>query len=144
MKYQASELQNPIDDWVIVIIDDMPDNIAVARTALEFHGAKVRTANSGPEGLKMLQEMQPTVILLDIRMPQMDGWEVFKAIRKRSHLAQVPVIAITAYAMNKDRDDVMEAGFDGYVAKPFDIFTFASEIEKLTTRAIRQRQEQQR
>lgn len=140
MKYQIQEAENPITDWVVVIIDDMPDNSALAQAALEFKGATVYTASNGPDGLALLDTLQPTVILLDIRMPKMDGWQVYERIRQNTALDPVPVIAITAYAMHKDRDDVLKAGFDGYITKPFDMFTFVNEVEHITTRARQKRQ----
>jgi two-component system, cell cycle response regulator DivK len=141
MKYQAQQPQNSIQGWVVLVIDDMPDNSAVAQLALEFHGAVVHTAHTGQAGLALLETIKPNVILLDIRMPQMDGWHVYEAIRKNPTHAHTPIIAVTAYAMEKDRNDALEAGFDGHIAKPFDVLTFGSQIEELATRALNKRQQ---
>lgn len=127
-------------DWVILIVDDTPDNVIVAKTALEFHGATVHMANNGEEGLGILKDLRPTVILLDIRMPKMNGWAMFKSIRENPEMNATPVIAITAYSMEEDRKQILEAGFDGYISKPFDVFNFAQNIQTLTIDAIERRQ----
>lgn len=120
--------------WVVLIVDDTPDNLEVARTALQFHGAQVHTATNGIEGLRKLEEIEPTVILLDIRMPKMDGWTVFRTARGNPATAHIPIIAVTAYAMDNNRDDLLRAGFDGYIAKPFDVSDFVEEIARAVNR----------
>lgn len=141
--YEIQKPQNPIDEWDILIIDDEPDNSAVARRALEYHGATVHIAMSGKEGLALLETLRPTVILLDIRMSVLDGWQVFELIRKLPDHATVPIIAVTAYAMKEDRDKALRLGFDGYIVKPFDVFIFAQEVERLTTQALENQQAKQ-
>jgi len=130
MKYRSKDMSNkPPLNWTVLIVDDKQDNLIVAKTALKFHGAQVHTATNGEEGLELLKTIKPTVILLDIRMPQMDGWAMFKSIRETPELAHIPVVAITAFAMDGDQEEIMKAGFDGYISKPFDMFTFVSQIE---------------
>ena len=115
-------------DWVVLLIDDMPDNLVVAELALKYHGAQVFTATNGQEGLDLLQQIRPTVILLDIRMPTMDGWTMFDILRATPETRDIPVIAVTAYAMDTDKERILATGFDGYMAKPFNVVTFVSEI----------------
>ncbi|NJL58220.1 response regulator [bacterium] len=117
-----------VKDWVVLLVDDTPDNLIVAETTLNYHGAAVYTASSGSEALRLLNDIQPTVILLDIRMPGMDGWKVFENLRANPQTASIPVIAVTAYAMDRDRDEVLARGFDGYIAKPFDVMAFIDTI----------------
>ncbi len=126
---------NVLKGWVLLIVDDAPDNLMVAKTALQFHGAEVHTAVNGEDGLELLKKLQPTAILLDIRMPKMDGWAMYQSVRENPTTARTPVIAITAYAMESDRDEILNAGFDGYIAKPFDLFTFLQDIERFVTQA---------
>lgn len=116
----------------ILIVDDQFDNIVVAQTVLEFHGAQVHIAGNGQEGLALLDTFAPTAILLDLSMPVMDGWEMLERLRARPDLAGVPVIAVTAHAMHGDRYRVMKAGFDEYIAKPYDIY----ELVRRVTQAI--------
>ena len=139
----ATGILSEVANWTVLIVDDTPDNLMVAKTALQFHGAKVYTAMNGEEGLQSLRTLKPTVILLDIRMPKMDGWEMFKFIRKNPATAEIPIIAITAYAMESDREDILAGGFNGYIPKPFDIFTFVEEIAKIIQRATLNQQESQ-
>jgi len=117
-----------VTDWIVLVVDDMPDNLVVAQLALKYHGAQVFTATNGQEGLDLLQQVQPTVILLDIRMPTMDGWQMFEILRGSPETRDIPVIAVTAYAMDTDKERILAAGFDGYLAKPFNVVTFVSEI----------------
>jgi len=114
--------------WTVLIVDDEPDNRTIAQTVLSFSGAKVHTAVHGSDGLKLLGDMTPSFILLDLSMPIMDGWEMLKQIRTNPKTQNIPVIALTAHAMAGDRERVMEAGFDGYIAKPFRLGTFMSEL----------------
>ncbi len=114
--------------WSVLIVDDEPDNVGVAQKVLTFNGATVRVARNGVEGLKMLESFFPTFILLDLSMPEMDGWEMFRRVRQIDSLANTPIIALTAHAMSGDRERVMEAGFDGYIAKPFRIDSFLEDI----------------
>jgi two-component system cell cycle response regulator DivK len=117
-----------VSGWTVLIVDDEPDNLAVASKVLTFGGARVYTAPNGVEGLKVLEEIIPSFILLDLSMPEMDGWDMFKHIRANPNTQQIPIIALTAHAMAGDRERVMEAGFDGYIAKPFRLSTFMAEI----------------
>lgn len=120
-------------DWTVLIVDDEVDNLGVARKVLSFNGANVCEARNGLEGLEVLETVTPTFILLDLSMPEMDGWEMFKIVRSRDELAIVPVIALTAHAMSGDKERVLEAGFDGYIAKPFRIQSFLEDIQACIT-----------
>ncbi|MDW8300471.1 MAG: response regulator [Anaerolineae bacterium] len=132
MKFRTPEpIRGEIRKWTILIVDDTPDNLAVARAALNHFGVQVHTASSGEEGLNLARQLKPTLILLDIKMPKLSGWDVLRAIRQDDSLAHTLVIAITAYAMDTDREEALAAGFDGYISKPFDLFTFVAEVERI-------------
>jgi len=94
----------------------------------------VHTAMSGEEGLALLKSVRPTVLLLDIQMPRMNGWDMLKAVRAVPDHAQLPVIAVTAYAMDGDRERILAAGFDGYIAKPFNVMVIIQEIQRYLNR----------
>ena len=115
--------------WVILIVDDHPDNIAIAKTALEFYGAEVHIAMNGAEGLAFLDSIRPTAILLDLSMPVMSGWEMFEKLRDYQDISGVPIIAVTAHAMDNDRKRVLQAGFDCYISKPYDIHALITHIQ---------------
>jgi two-component system, cell cycle response regulator DivK len=125
-----------VSHWKVLIVDDKPDNLTLAKTALKYYGAEVHTATNGEEALEALKSLRPTVILLDIRMPKMDGWATFKSVRENPEIADTPIVAITAYAMDSDEEQIMKAGFDGYISKPFNMLTFVSQIEKFVVKAI--------
>jgi CheY-like chemotaxis protein len=88
----------------------------------------VHIAHNGVEGMAILQDVVPTFIMLDLSMPEMDGWEMRDRVRSQPHLQHVPIIALTAHAMAGDRDRVFAAGFNGYISKPFRINSFLEEI----------------
>lgn len=129
----------PIDkevaNWTVLIVDDEQDNLGVAEKILTFYGARVYTARNGLEGLQVLETVTPNFILLDLSMPQMDGWQMLKALRADARWARIPVIALTAHAMPGDRDRVMEAGFDDYITKPFRLMSFVSDVKQSLQRS---------
>lgn len=122
-------LPTKVGDWVVLVVDDHPDNLTVAKTALTFYGAKVVTANNGQEGLEALPQVQPNLILLDLSMPVMSGWTMFEQVRADPTWDAVPIVALTAHAMHGDRERVLEAGFQGYIPKPFNVVTLVSDIQ---------------
>ncbi|MBE2271500.1 MAG: response regulator [Anaerolinea sp.] len=122
------------DGWVVLVVDDQQDNLLVAQTTLEFFGAEVHTAYNGEEGIALLDTIRPTVILLDLRMPVLNGWETLKRLQARTDLRRVPIIAVTAHAMSGDRQRVFAAGFDDYISKPYDIELLPARLEAAITR----------
>ncbi len=131
-------LSNPDPDvagWVVLVVEDEPDNLDVACQVLMFFGAEVHTAANGIEALAKLKEIKPTLILMDLSMPKMDGWKAFTEIRSRPEMSAIPVIALTAHAMDSDKKRVNEAGFNGYITKPFMIETFVTDIKNCLERA---------
>ncbi|MEL6308636.1 MAG: response regulator [Chloroflexota bacterium] len=119
-----------IKNWIVLIVDDEPDNLGVAQKVLSYGGADVHIARNGLEGLAVLDKITPTFILLDLSMPEMDGWEMFNRARANDKLANVPIIALTAHAMSGDKERIEEAGFDGYIPKPFRINSFMEDIHR--------------
>jgi two-component system, cell cycle response regulator DivK len=106
-------------DWHVLVVDDNPDNLAVASLSLRHRGAKVYTATNGDECIALLATFQPTFILLDISMPIMDGWQTLKMIKANKATKDIPVIALTAHIHAEERQRIFEAGFNGYIGKPF-------------------------
>lgn len=117
------------NDWTVLIVDDEPDNLGVAQKVLSYGGANVHIARNGVEGLTVLKSLKPTFILLDLSMPEMDGWEMFERTRSDEKFSDVPIIALTAHAMAGDKERIEEAGFDGYIPKPFRINSFMEDIQ---------------
>jgi CheY-like chemotaxis protein len=123
-------ISQDINDWTVLIVDDEFDNLSVAKKVLSYGGAMVHIAENGMDGLAVLENVDPTFILLDLSMPEMDGWEMFKQARSMKRLQNVPIIALTAHAMAGDKEKVISAGFNGYIAKPFRINSLLDEIRK--------------
>jgi CheY-like chemotaxis protein len=113
----------------ILVIEDNPDNIRLVDYVLRAHGYEPLLATSGAEGLRIAGETKPDLILLDIRMPHMDGYEVAARL-KQMDLEGTKIVAVTASAMVGDRERIAAAGFDGYIQKPIDPETFIADIEQ--------------
>ena len=124
-----------IQSWKILVVDDDEDNRNVASQYLGFLGAEVRTAVDGETGLAALGAFQPTFILLDLSMPAMDGWEMHRRLRAEPSTAHIPVIALTAHAMQEDADKAIATGFNGYITKPFLLSTLITDIKQSLARA---------
>jgi CheY-like chemotaxis protein len=115
----------------VVIIDDEPDSLAVASFILGFYGARVRTADNGQGGLKLVQSIKPKFVITDLSMPEMDGWEFLSQLRTDTGTQDIPVIALTAHAMKGDRERVLTAGFDSYLTKPLSANTFIQQLVEI-------------
>jgi two-component system cell cycle response regulator len=102
----------------ILVIEDNPDNRELMRYLLTSFGYEPIVASSGHEGVEMAQAEPPDIVLLDLHMPGMDGYEAARRIRELPDLAETPIVAVTAIAMLGDRDAVLARGFDGYISKP--------------------------
>lgn len=119
---------NLLDGWDIVVIDDEPDSLEVARYILDFYGANVHTAINGKDGLDLVEKIRPRFVISDLSMPEMDGWEFINALREKVSSEDIPVIALTAHAMKGDRDRAIQAGFHNYLTKPLTANTFIDEL----------------
>lgn len=115
----------------ILLIEDNEQNRYLATFLLERYGHRVVVAADGPRGVALAQELNPNIILLDIQLPNMDGYAVARALRKLKLLDRTPIIAVTSYAMTGDREKALESGCSGYIEKPIDPETFVQEVERL-------------
>jgi len=120
-----------ISSWRVLVVDDEPDSLEVVTHVLSHHDATVHTTTSGAEGLRIAREIEPTFILTDLSMPEMDGWEMLHNLKKDLRTAAIPVVAVTAHAMHGDRERALAAGFDYYLTKPISPFTFLEDLLKL-------------
>ncbi len=117
-----------VHSWVIMLVDDEPDNLEVVADILEFRGAQLKTALDGLEALTVLADFTPNLIIADLSMPQMDGWELRANIRSNPKYADTPILALSAHAMIGDKERALAAGFDGYLTKPVNIHTLIDDI----------------
>lgn len=121
--------KSKLDGLRVLVVDDEPDSIDVVTMVLSASGATVFTATNGQEGLEVFKQRQPTLILTDLSMPQMDGWQLVKEIRQFENGRTTPVIALTAHAMSGDQERVLAGGFDGYLSKPLRMFTLLDDLK---------------
>lgn len=114
----------------ILVIEDNEQNLYLIRYILENCGHEVSSAMDGKEGIELAATLLPDLILLDIQLPVMDGYDVARALRQNPALADTPIIAVTSYAMPGDKEKAMEAGCTGYIEKPIDPDNFDKQVEE--------------
>jgi two-component system, cell cycle response regulator DivK len=114
----------------ILIIEDNEQNLYLMRFLLENKGYTVAAARLGREGIALANRLRPQAILLDIQLPEMDGYAVAQALRQQADLRQIPIIAVTSYAMSGDREKALAAGATDYIEKPINPDTFVDQIKK--------------
>ena len=112
----------------ILYIEDNFDNRMLVRRLLEHEGFLVLEAENAHEALALLQTQQPDLILMDINMPEIDGYTLTRQIKAAPQTSQIPVIALTANVMRGDKERTLRAGCDGYIEKPIDIDTFIEQV----------------
>jgi CheY-like chemotaxis protein len=120
-----------LDGASVLMVDDDADGLALLQFVIELAGATVQTAPSGSDALDILKSWTPDVMMLDISLPEMDGYELLKQIRSRPALRNVPAIAVTAHAYERDKQRATEAGFSVHVSKPFDAEALVYLVAKL-------------
>lgn len=113
----------------ILVIEDSTDSLELMAYLLRAHGYSVSTADNGAIGLDIMRETRPDLVICDIQMPVLDGYEVANQAKQDPNLNQIPIIAVTALAMVGDKNRILAAGFDGYVSKPIEPETFIDAIE---------------
>jgi two-component system cell cycle response regulator DivK len=115
----------------ILIVEDKPSSRELLRTVLEQQGYQVIEAADGEEALERLREAKPDLVLLDVQIPIRNGYDVLQAIRGDLNLTNLPVVAVTANAMQGEREKALAAGFTGYIAKPVSISQLRIEVNRL-------------
>jgi CheY-like chemotaxis protein len=114
----------------ILVIEDNEQNLYLVTFILGKYGYQVLQARSGDKGVTLAGHHKPDLILLDIQLPVMDGYSVARELRKNEALANIPIIAVTSFAMPGDREHALEAGCTGYIEKPIDPDTFMSQVRQ--------------
>jgi CheY-like chemotaxis protein len=115
----------------ILLVEDNPDNRAIYGTILRHFGYQVAEAETGEDGIRLAREILPALILMDVAMPGMDGWEATRILKADAATAAIPIIALTAHAMAEDRRRAEEVGCDGYLSKPVEPRRVVQEVERL-------------
>ncbi len=114
----------------ILIVEDNEDNLMVYRTILEHVGYGVIEARDGEEGIARAREHHPDLILMDISIPKIDGWEATRRLKEEEDTREIPIIALTAHALEEDREKALRVGCDGYLAKPVEPRRVVEEVQR--------------
>jgi two-component system, cell cycle response regulator DivK len=112
----------------ILVVEDNPKNLKLVRDVLRFSGYEVIEATSGEDGVRLAASEEPDLILMDLQLPGIDGAEALRRIRAGERTREVPVVAVTAFAMDDDRERAFASGFTGYVEKPISVRRLPQQI----------------
>jgi two-component system, cell cycle response regulator DivK len=113
----------------ILIVEDDNQSLYMLTFLLESNQYEVIQSNNGHDGIAKAKEFKPDAIILDIQLPEMNGYEVTKELRENDELKNIPIIVVTSFAMIGDKNKALDAGADGYIEKPIDPETFISQME---------------
>jgi CheY-like chemotaxis protein len=123
----------------VLIIEDNPTSLELLTYLLRAFGHTVLAADDGQQGLDIAISQIPDLILCDMQLPTINGFQIIERVRDHPAASRIPVVAVTAFAMVGDRERVIAAGFDGYISKPIDPVTFVSQIETFLPTTRRQK-----
>jgi CheY-like chemotaxis protein len=121
---------------LILIVDDNPENLKLATAILAPQGYVLRTASNGVEALSLVESLKPVLILLDLQLPGLDGLSVARQLKANAARRQIPILALTAYAMKGDETKALEAGCDGYLTKPVNKHVLRSTVAALLAKGV--------
>lgn len=119
----------------ILVVEDSPDIRVLVRMLLEAAGHDVSTASDGRAGVEAVRAMRPDLVLMDLSLPVLSGWEATKEIKEDQEIASIPIVAVTAHAMHGDRERALAAGCDGFIPKPIDEETFEPLVRSYLRRS---------
>ena len=114
----------------ILIAEDHPHSLELMRYLLQAHGYAVLTAEDGEIALALALDERPDLIVCDLQMPKMNGYEVAFQLKRNERMCNIPLIAVTAFSMIGDREKVLASGFDGYFSKPIEVENFVAQLEQ--------------
>jgi two-component system cell cycle response regulator DivK len=117
-------------DRVILIVEDDPRNLKLIRDLLQIRGYTTLEATDGKQGVDIARAKMPDLILMDIQMPLMDGFEAISILKADPATKSITIVALTAFAMQGDREKCMEAGFNDYITKPLDTRAFMTKVKE--------------
>ena len=115
----------------ILLIEDNEDNRIIYRLTLQHFGYEVSEAVDGESGIRIATETLPDLVLMDVSIPGIDGWEATKILKAGERTMRIPIVALTAHALASDRERAKEVGCDGYLAKPVEPRRVVEEIQRL-------------
>jgi two-component system cell cycle response regulator DivK len=118
----------------VLYIEDNMDNMTLVQRVLQIEGYDVIPAINGAEGIAKAKAILPDLIITDINLPDIDGYEITDTLKKDPKTAHIPIVAMTANVMKKDREYVFQAGCDGYISKPIDVDELPNQVEEYLRR----------
>jgi CheY-like chemotaxis protein len=119
---------------LILVVEDNDSSRKLVRDILRFRGYEIIEAETGEDGVRLAQERLPSLVLMDIRLPGMDGIEALAQLRAEAATQMIPVLAMTASVMTEHRQKIMDAGFDAFQSKPIAVKEFIAAVEQLLAR----------
>jgi CheY-like chemotaxis protein len=119
---------------LILVVEDNDKNRKLVRDVLTFKGYEVIETETGEEGVRLARERSPSLVLMDIRLPGIDGVEALRRLRAEETTREIPIMAMTASVMSEDRQKIMAAGFDAYQSKPINVTDFVAAVAQLLER----------
>ena len=122
---------------LVLIVEDNEPNLKLARDVLEFNGFRTLAARCAGDALELALRYTPDVILMDVQLPDMDGVSALSRLRAEPRTSSTPVIAVTAFGMPTDREQLLHVGFDDYIVKPIDIRSFPDRVRR-ACRSVRE------
>ncbi|GAA2747883.1 response regulator [Terrabacter aerolatus] len=115
---------------VVLLVEDNTRNLKLARDVLEYAGFTVVVASTGEQGVEQARSTLPDVILMDLQLPGIDGFAALELLRGDEATAHIPVVALTAFAMQRDRERALDSGFAGYLEKPISVREFPAQVRR--------------
>lgn len=115
----------------ILVVEDDEKSARLMHELFAIRGYEPVTATTGAAACELAAQLRPQLILMDIQLPDMDGSSVLRALRDNPDTAEIPVVAVTAFAMTGDRERLLADGFDGYLSKPIDVATLVDQLIEL-------------
>ncbi len=115
---------------LVLIVEDNDKNLKLVRDVLQVKGYATLEAGTAEDGIRLAAERKPDLVLMDIQLPGMSGIEALKVLRANAATATIPVVAVTASVMQQDRNQITEAGFDGYIGKPINLTEFLEVVRR--------------
>lgn len=120
-----------ITSWNVLVIEDEADSMELVQGLLSYYGIESVGASTGEEALELLEKMVPTLIIVDLALPGLDGWDILQRLKSHRSLSRVPRVAITAFHTPELAEQAIENGFDAYFSKPIDATSFVRELQAI-------------
>jgi two-component system cell cycle response regulator DivK len=114
----------------VLIVEDNELNLKLFRDLLEAHDIRTLEVRDGTKAVQLIEDSQPDLVLLDIQLPHISGFDISRELKKRDKTKHIPIIAVTAFAMHDDQDKILAAGCEGYMSKPISIGPFVATVKK--------------